>query len=80
MPLSCCWGKPIVNVVATISDLPLTEMLWGATGVTVTVGAKFSAQVSSVLLTPVLVLVTWSVQVPSADWPARLLSVAEPEV
>ena len=47
---------------------------------TVIVGVMFSDQVSSVLVTPVRVLVIWSVQVPSADRPARLLSVAEPAV
>ena len=61
MPLSCCCGKPIANVVATVSVTPLIVMVEGFTGVTVIFGVMFSDQVSSVLVAPVLVLVIWSV-------------------
>ena len=59
MPLSCCWGKPTVKVVASPLD--------GLTGVTVITGVMFSDQLPSVPLAPVRVLTSWSFQTPSTD-------------
>ena len=48
----------------------------GFTGVIVIFGVMFSDQMSSVELTPVLVLVILSCQVPSATRPCRAVSVS----
>src|SRR4051812_20450545 len=49
--------------------------LEGLTGVTVISGVMFSDQLESTPVVPVLALVIWSCQVPSATLPWRLLSV-----
>ena len=58
MPLSSCCGKPIANVLATVSGTPPIVTFWTPIGVTVITGLMFSDQVSSVLVTPVWVLVS----------------------
>src|SRR5262249_22283876 len=50
--------------------------LTGFTGVTVMTGVMFSDQLSRTPVVPVLLLVIWSFQVPSATFPSRPVSVA----